>query len=97
MIHGTADTKVNISQTWALTKALVQAEVLFKQMIYPHGSHSLSSVREHLHKTMEKYFIKVRKIFLSTFHNIFQCLGTGLINPSLDQYQETDMLSSLLN
>ena len=62
LIHGTADTKVNISQSWALTKALVQAEVLFKQMIYPNGSNSLASIKEHLHKTMENYFLKVTAI-----------------------------------
>ena len=59
LVHGTQDEQVGVSNTWALTQALVNHGVLFKQMIYPDASHSLNKVREHFFRTMEKYFIQV--------------------------------------
>ena len=59
LVHGLEDRTVNISQSWLLSQALARQGVLFKQMIYPSASHDLYSVRDHFHKTLEKYFLEV--------------------------------------
>ena len=59
--HGTKDRHVHVSHTWALTQALVEAGILFRQMIYPNTSLSEPGAREHLHHTLEKYFKDVRQ------------------------------------
>ena len=61
VVHGTSDTRVHVSQTWALTQSLVNYGILFKQMIYPNSGHDLLQVKDHLYQTMEKYFSEVRK------------------------------------
>ena len=60
VVHGTSDTRVHVSQTWALTQSLVNYGILFKQMIYPNSGHDLHQVKDHLHQTMEKYFSEVK-------------------------------------
>ena len=65
--HGTKDRHVHVSHTWALTQAMVEAGVLFRQMIYPNTSLSEPGAREHLHHTLEKYFKDVRKSGYQTF------------------------------
>ena len=65
LVHGLEDTTVSISQSWLLSQALATEGVLFKQMIYPRAGHDLSTVRNHLHQTLEKYFLEVRSGILT--------------------------------
>ena len=71
--HGTEDRHVHVSHTWALTQALVEAGVLFRQMIYPNTSLAESGPREHLHHTLEKYFKDVRLADNVTLCPMFDC------------------------
>ncbi|KAJ8683545.1 hypothetical protein QAD02_019337 [Eretmocerus hayati] len=56
LIHGTADNNVHFEHTMALTRALVDADVLYDQVVYPDEDHNLWGVWSHLYKTMDKFW-----------------------------------------
>lgn len=55
LIHGTADDNVHLHQSMMLTKALIQANVVFRTQMYPDENHSLASVKRHLYESMEDF------------------------------------------
>ncbi|XP_015786539.1 inactive dipeptidyl peptidase 10 [Tetranychus urticae] len=58
IIHGTADTKVNIQHSMLLIKALTDRGIPFRVQLYPDGEHSLYDEQFHLYKTMEDFFAR---------------------------------------
>ena len=72
LVHGTEDDNVHVSHSWALSAALVESEVLFRQQIYPDQAHSLAGVQRHLYQTMEHFidqiFGPIEDYFLNDYY-----------------------------
>lgn len=56
LVHGTADESVHLQQRRLLSRSLSKHGILFDQQIYTDESHLLSGVRNHLFRTMTKFF-----------------------------------------
>ncbi|XP_074599103.1 inactive dipeptidyl peptidase 10-like [Brevipalpus obovatus] len=61
IIHGTADTKVNIQHSMLLMKQLTMRGIPFRVQLYPDADHSLFEERLHLYRTMEDFFARCFK------------------------------------
>jgi len=57
LIHGTADDNVHFQQTMMLTRALEEANVLFRQNAYPDESHGIVSLRPHFYRTLTDFIL----------------------------------------
>lgn len=55
LVHGTGDDNVHIQQSMALSKALVDAGVLFDQFFYTDEYHPLNNVYSHLYRNFDKF------------------------------------------
>ncbi|XP_058801835.1 venom dipeptidyl peptidase 4-like [Phymastichus coffea] len=56
LVHGSGDDNVHLQNSMALSKALVEADVLFEQFYYTDEYHPLKGVYKHLYATFDKYF-----------------------------------------
>ena len=52
MVHGTADDNVHYQQSMMLTRALEEADVLFKQLSYPDEAHGIVGLRPHFYHSL---------------------------------------------
>ena len=83
LVHGTNDDNVHISHTWALSAALAENDVIFRQQIYPDQGHALTGVQRHLYQTLEAFmddtFGPIEDYFINDYHQAAALL--------LEQYQ----------
>ncbi|XP_062536319.1 dipeptidyl peptidase 4 isoform X2 [Armigeres subalbatus] len=56
LVHGTADTVVHEQNSALLTKALIDAHVMFRHQIYVDEDHDMANVKNHVYHTIESYF-----------------------------------------
>ena len=59
LVHGTHDDNVHVQHTWALSAALAENDVIFRQQIYPDEGHALTGVQRHLYQTMEAFIDQI--------------------------------------
>ncbi|VVC29748.1 Hypothetical protein CINCED_3A012805 [Cinara cedri] len=57
LIHGTYDDNVHYQQSMMLSMELERRVILFRQQSYPDESHGLSSVRNHVYKTISSFLL----------------------------------------
>ena len=57
MVHGTADDNVHYQQSMMLSRALEEADVLFRQISYPDEGHGLVGLRPHFYHTLTDFLI----------------------------------------
>merc|ERR1719242_1214655 len=57
MVHGTADDNVHYQQSMMFSRALEEADVLFKQISYPDEAHGLVGLRPHFYHTLTDFLI----------------------------------------
>ena len=57
MVHGTADDNVHYQQSMMLSRALEEADVLFRQISYPDEAHGLVGLRPHFYHTLTDFLI----------------------------------------
>jgi dipeptidyl-peptidase-4 len=57
LVHGSADDNVHLQNTMALSEAMVQAGVPFREMVYTNRNHNLigGNTRMHLYNSFEKF------------------------------------------
>jgi len=57
MVHGTADDNVHYQQSMMFSRALEEADVLFRQISYPDEAHGLVGLRPHFYHTLTDFLI----------------------------------------
>ena len=78
---------MHIQHSWALSRALADNDVLFRQQIYPDEAHSLQRVQRHLYQTMETFMDEIFGPIEDYFVNdYYQAAAALLAQYSTDQY-----------
>ena len=57
LVHGTHDDNVHYQQSMMFSRALEEADVLFRQISYPDEAHGLVGLRPHFYHTLTDFLI----------------------------------------